>query len=323
MSESSLAVLSTLFADIVGSTGLYERFGDQVAHEAIEACLERLKRVTAEFDGRTVKTIGDELMAVFPDAERACMAATEMQWQVQEMPPIEDHSMELRIAFHHGSAVERDGDVFGDSVNIAARLVGLAKGRQIITSGQTLAAACPELSAGARRLWPVEVKGRSAPVDLFEILWDGGDATVTLSAQFAPARTPLRLRLLYRGQEAVVDAARTSVSIGRDAGNEVVIDARNASRVHARIEWRRDKFLLLDLSTNGTFVAFEDGRETQLRHEEVILDGNGSIAFGQSHRHAERNCVEYYCEYASGSAAACTPASSARGVAVPAAGKRL
>jgi class 3 adenylate cyclase len=297
MADNALTELSTLFADVVGSTRLYERFGDQAAHAAIQECLNRLKQVTAEFDGRTVKTIGDELMAEFPDAARACMAATEMQWQVQELPPIEDHRMELRIAFHHGSAVERDGDVFGDSVNVAARLSGLAKGRQIITSAQTLAACGPELAAGARHLWPVEVRGKSVPVDLYEILWDAADATVTLSAQWPAARIPRRLRLMYCGNELAIEAGCAQVSIGRDAGNEVVVEAPNASRVHARIEWRRDKFVLVDLSTNGTFVAFEDGRETPLRHEELFLDGQGSISLGSSHRKGRHHCVEYYCEY--------------------------
>jgi class 3 adenylate cyclase len=301
MAEPVLTCLATLFADIVGSTRLYERFGDQAAHAAVAQCLGRLKEVVAEYDGRTVKTIGDEIMAVFPDAERACLAATEMQWRVQELPSLEGERIEIRIAFHYGPAVERDGDVFGDSVNMAARLAELAKPRQILTSGQALESSSEHISAGARHLWPIAVKGRSEPVDLYEILWDSSDATVTMSAQFAPPRVPLRLRLMYRGSEVVVDPQRPDVSIGRDAGNDVVVDARNASRVHARVEWRRDKFVLIDISTNGTFVATSDGTETRLRREELILDGDGSISFGQSNGVGPRNCVEYYCEYALGS----------------------
>jgi class 3 adenylate cyclase len=298
MTDNGLTQLSTLFADVVGSTRLYERYGDEAAHAAIEACLDRLQQVTAEFGGRSVKTIGDELMAVFADAERACEAAIEMQWRVQEMPPLQDHRIELRIAFHHGAAVERDRDVFGDSVNVAARLVALTKSRQIITSGQTLEALAPEVAANARHLWPVDVRGRSDSVDLYEILWDAADANVTVSAQWPLPPAPLRLRLLYRGEEVVVDRACPQVSLGRDADNEVVVDAPNASRVHARIEWRRDKFVLVDLSTNGTYVALEDGRETTVRREELILDGQGSISLGASHRKGIRNCVEYYCEHA-------------------------
>jgi class 3 adenylate cyclase len=293
-----MATCATLFADIVGSTRLYERLGDQAAHAAVQGCLGRLQHVCSEFDGRTVKTIGDELMVVFPSAEQACLAAIEMQWRVEEMPVVGGERIEIRIAFHFGPAVERDGDVFGDSVNVAARLAALAKPRQILTSGQSLEAASPEIAASARHLWPTTVKGKSEPVELYEILWDTAEATATLSAQFMPARVPQRLRLLYRGTEVVVDALNPSVSIGRDESNDVVIDARNASRVHARVEWRRDKFVLIDVSTNGTFVASEHGAETRLRREEHLLDGDGSISFGNAHHSGPRNCVEYYCEYA-------------------------
>jgi hypothetical protein len=223
-----------------------------------------------------------------------------MQWRMQELPPLEGERIEIRVAFHYGAAVERDGDVFGDSVNVAARLAELAKAGQILTSGPALEAASADAAAGARHLWPIGVKGRSEPVDLYEVLWDSTEATITLSAQFAPAPAPRRLRLRYRGSDIIVDPGRPSVSLGRDPGNDLVVDARNASRVHARIEWRHDKFVLVDISTNGTFVAAEDGAETRLRREELILDGDGSISFGHSHAAGPRNCVEYYCEYASG-----------------------
>src|SRR5690606_3243723 len=205
MAETPVTMLATLFADIVGSTRLYERFGDEAAHAAIERCLDRLQGVVAEYAGRTVKTIGDEIMAVFPDADRACLAATEMQWRVQELPPLEGEPIEIRVAFHYGPAVERDGDVFGDSVNVAARLAELAKGGQILTSGPALDAASAEVASSARPLWPIAIKGRSEPVDLYEVLWDSTEATITLSAQFAPERSALRLRLMYRGTEVVVD----------------------------------------------------------------------------------------------------------------------
>ena len=70
--------------------------------------------------------------------------------------------------------------------------------------------------------------------------------------------------------------------------------------MHARVEWRHDKFVLVDISTNGTFVAAEDGSETRLRREQAILNGDGTISFGHSHRIGPRNCVEYYCEYLPG-----------------------
>jgi pSer/pThr/pTyr-binding forkhead associated (FHA) protein len=112
-----------------------------------------------------------------------------------------------------------------------------------------------------------------------------------------PAKIPVRLRLLYRGNEFSVGPDRPAVSIGREGVNELVVDDRKASRVHARIEWRRDKFVIADLSTNGTFLMSETNVEACLRREEHILDGNGTISLGHSHSAGPRNCVEFYCEY--------------------------
>lgn len=298
MDDANQTELATLFADIAGSTRLYEQLGDAAAYDAIDGCLLALKGVTEEFGGRCIKTIGDELMAVFPSAEAACHAAVEMQWRTAELPLILGNPLSIRIGFHFGAAVEHDGDVFGDSVNVAARLTELANPRQIITSGQVVASLPRALATGARRLWPLPLKGKAEPIDVLEVLWDsGGEATITLSGQFEPPRVPVRMRLHYRGAEVVVDAERPTVEIGRDPGNAVVVDTRNASRVHARVEWRRDKFVLIDLSTNGTYVLDAQNQETRLRREELILDGDGKISLGRSHSAGVGECVEYYCEY--------------------------
>ncbi len=290
--------LATLFADVVGSTRLYERFGDAIAHTAIEGCLDELKKITTHFGGRTIKTIGDEIMSVFPSAEAVCQAAIEMQWRVAELPSVGNERLSIRIGYHFGAAVERDDDVFGDSVNVAARLTEIANGEQIVTSAQSLEGLPLQLSSYARHLWPVTVKGRSEPVDLFEILWNGGgDATVTMSAHFEPERVPVRMRLLYHGTEVVVDPGRPVVSIGRDPGNELVIDAPNTSRVHARVEWRMDKFVLVDLSTNGTYVLSGEDQETNLRREELILNGDGAISLGLSNRVNPNDRIEFCSEY--------------------------
>lgn len=298
MDDLNQTTLATLFADIAGSTKLYEKYGDTTAHAVIDACLDALKAATSEFGGRCIKTIGDEVMAVFPSAEAACQAAVEMQWRAAELPTPAGEPIAIRIGFHYGAAVERDGDVFGDSVNVAARLTEVANPRQIITSAQAIACLPPALAAGARRLWPLPLKGKAEPLELLEILWDsGGDATITLSGQFEPPRVPVRLHLRYRGNDVVVDAAQPMVEIGRDSSNAVVVEARNASRVHARVEWRRDKFVLVDLSTNGTYVIDSQNLETRLRREELILDSDGKVSFGRSISAGAGECVEYYCEY--------------------------
>lgn len=298
MAETEPSKLAILFADMVGSTRFYDRYGIERGHAVVNECLAGLRQVTQNFRGRVIKTIGDELMAVFAEPDMAWFAASEMQWKVADLAPIDDSRVSIRVGFHYGEAMERGGDVFGDSVNVAARIAELAKGDQIITSAQTLAAISRELAAGARHLWPIQVKGRAEPVDLFEIMWDANDdATITMSSQFMPPKVPVRLRVLHCGREVCVGAEHPLISIGRDAVNEVVVDERKASRVHARIEWRRDKFVLTDVSSNGTYVIADDAAETCLRREEYILDGSGTLSLGRSHHAGPRNFVEFYSEY--------------------------
>src|SRR2546421_135731 len=126
-----------LFADVSGSTALYELLGDKPAAKAIEACLNELRAVVANREGQVVKTIGDEIMVVFGNGEAACDAAREMQQRVIALPPSAGVKLAIRIGFHFGLVLEDKGDFWGDGVNTAARLAALAKAGQILTSGAT------------------------------------------------------------------------------------------------------------------------------------------------------------------------------------------
>ena len=158
---SSLAVL---FADVSGSTRLYESLGDAEALATIGRCVALMSTVCVGHGGRVVKTIGDEVMAVFPSADSAAKAAVEMQARVSEHPPVGGSRLAIRVGFHLGPAIETDGDVFGDSVNVAARMAALAKREQIILSSYTADALAPWLRARSRNRYAVgqgQVPGHS------------------------------------------------------------------------------------------------------------------------------------------------------------------
>ena len=135
-----------LFADVSGSTKLYEIVGDTQAHAAVDLCVKLFSALTEQHGGRVVKTIGDEVMAVFADAPPAATAARDIQLGVQDMAPVDKVRLGVRVGFHYGLLVERDGDVFGDTVNLAARLAEMASRGQIITS----------LETAERRQWAAE-----------------------------------------------------------------------------------------------------------------------------------------------------------------------
>ena len=289
------ATTTILFADVSGSTRLYERAGDALAHAAIDKCIAIFRDKTELGGGRVIKTIGDEVMSVFADASGAASAAAEIQAAIQELPPLANSKIGVRIGFHYGPVVERDGDVFGDAVNLAARLAGLAAKGQIMTSRETVDRMTQSQKAFSRRLYSIEVKGKAQEVDLYELLWQQSGEETALATRSDVRKEHARLRLRYLQQEILLDGERSSLTLGRDKFADVTIVDRMGSRLHGKIEYRLGKFVLADHSANGTYVTFENEPEIVLRREEVVLRNRGSIAFGQS-RQTATEVAEFSCE---------------------------
>jgi len=287
---------SVLFADVSGSTKLYETAGDAVAHAAIEKCVNLMREKTLSSKGRVIKTIGDEVMSAFITADDAASAAIEMQAAISEMPPVGNTQIGIRIGFNHGPVVERDGDVFGDAVNLAARLAGVATKGQIITARDTVMLMAPMLKASTRAITTIQVKGKAQEIQVYELIWQQSEDMTTLASQksiYKPKNA--KLRLLVQGNEVILSTERPAVALGRDATADLVVKERMASRAHGKIERRLDKFILTDHSANGTFVTIEGDKEIVLRREEITLRGHGWIAFGQS-RATAQDIVEFFCE---------------------------
>ena len=286
MSDASQLV-AILFADVSGSTSLYEKLGDQRALAAIDSVLAELRKSIAIQNGRVIKTIGDQVMAVFSSADAAMQAACDMQMRVSAIPPLDHIKLAIRVGFHFGPALQEAGDFFGDAVNTAARMAGLAKSGQIITSGPTVDALSPLLRQTTRDLDAMSVKGKQDEIRIAEVIWHDSADLTTMANREAPlnAREPT-LSLIYAGNTIVMGMARASASLGRDATNDLVIADKMASRVHARIEYRRGKFLLTDQSTNGTYVTAEGDAEIMLKREQFMLRGRGVIVLGHSLRSA-------------------------------------
>src|ERR671923_409815 len=285
-----------LFADVSGSTKLYETAGNAVAHAAVESCVNVMREKTQAAAGRVIKTIGDEVMSVFPTADQAADAAIEMQSAIAELPPVGNTQIGIRVGFNHGPVVERDGDVFGDAVNLAARLAGVATKGQIITARDTVMMMSPMLKAATRAITTIQVKGKAQEIQVYELIWQQSEDMTTLASQksvYKPKNA--KLRLLAQGSELVLSAERPALALGRDAAADLVIKERMASRAHGKIERRLDKFILTDHSANGTFVTIEGDKEIVLRREEFTLRGHGWIAFGQS-RTGASDVLEFFCE---------------------------
>lgn len=273
-----------LFADVAGSTRLYETLGDREAKRAINGLLERMVAVAQRYSGVLVKTIGDEILVRFPTAERATSAAIAMQEALAA-----DHSapvrLQMRMGLHFGPVLLEQGDVFGDAVNVAARMSAIARAGQIITTQETVATLPQELALRTRLFDTTSVKGKQDQLVVYEVMWEEEANATVFVASTAPglkAATEAvpRLVLRYQDRERALDLGG-SLGIGRAETCELVVESPLASRLHARIESRRGKFVFVDQSTNGSYVRGEDGNVVYLRREELPLWGKGEISLGE------------------------------------------
>ncbi len=279
-SESNLVIL---FADIAQSTRLYEILGDEAAQTLIGACLSRLKDTALRHRGRVVKTIGDEVMCTFPDAGEAVAAAKDMHLALEERfsagegPGI---SPNLHVGLHVGPVIREEEDVFGDAVNVAARLVKMAKSRQILTSETVVGALKDGQKESMRSLGCIPVKGKHQEMRIFELIWEDYDMTIIADQALVRPDAAVSMELRLGDQVLRVGPGRPSVTLGRDKDNDLRIPGTHVSRSHARVELLAGTFLLSDQSSNGTYISFQNGETIHLRRDKVVLYGSGTISPG-------------------------------------------
>ncbi|MBF0261249.1 MAG: FHA domain-containing protein [Magnetococcales bacterium] len=276
--------LAIMFADIAGSTKLYETIGDTKAREITSRCIELMKSITVNHDGRVVKTIGDEVMCTFSAADNAAEASVEMQEEVAAHGLRWGTHLKIRVGFHFGEVIRENDDVFGDAVNLAARMAAQAKGDQIITTGETLECMSYHLRVNSRILTTTTVKGKSKPIQIVELTWGEEEELTVMGgpALAVPVMSGPSMVVSFGEQSVQLSESHAVVSFGRGSTNTFVVPDSMSSRVHARIEYRRGQIYLVDQSTNGTYVQMSDGQPAILVHrEERPIDGSGVIGLGR------------------------------------------
>lgn len=273
---------TVLFADLAGSTQLYERVGDAAAFRLVDLSLQAMRDEVVHKNGRVVKHTGDGLMAVFGSGNDAADAATKIHQVVRNLPLSSGQKLAVRLAFHHGPVVQSDNDVFGETVNIAARLLELASPGRAITSMETARQLDPEWRILLHPLKARTLRGVSRLMEPFELVCESaGELTVVHTVNFDLDEKP-ELRLYLGAQSVVLDEQRPSVSLGRYPSSDLCVSDTRASRRHAQIELRGDKFVLVDRSSNGTFMAIDSEKEFVVSREEVVLRRHGRLALGRT-----------------------------------------
>jgi adenylate cyclase len=293
--------LAILFADVVGSTMLYEKLGDAKAREMVGICIETMRNATEQHGGTVIKTMGDEVMSTFPTADQAVNAANQMQRAISAHAGLQNDlaHVSIRIGCHFGPVVLENRDVFGAAVHTANRMTSQAKAGQVMTTITMVEKLSPDWRAAVRQIDVATLKGRSHEVALYEVLWQTEDVTSMLPAIALANREqvrPRRLRLRFQGEELVLDDNRTMITIGRADDNDIIIKGNLISRLHARIEASKQRFMLVDQSTNGTFVHAINGDEQFIRRDTMPINGEGLIGLGRAPERDSVQTIRFVCE---------------------------
>lgn len=283
-----------LFADLVGSTQLYGRIGDSRAFSVISACIQAISAAITDKQGRIVKHTGDGVMAVFATAADAADAVVSMHVRLANFGRPSQPRLAIRVGFHSGPVLISSDDVFGDTVNVAARLMELASPGRALTTDETCQRLSGDWRTVLRKLPPRVLRGASMAIDLYELRCEAMDeVTILYNLSLSPETEP-ELRAYFAGGAFVVDRKRPVLHIGRDETADLHVADSRASRRHATIELRGDKFMLVDRSSNGTFVTPEGEKEFLLTREEAVLHGRGRISLGCSWE-ASQYVIDYVC----------------------------
>ncbi len=278
--------LAILFADVVGSTRLYESLGDVRARDTVGHCIDVMRQATENNSGTVIKTMGDEVMSSFPTADDALNAGSQMQKSISDNPDFAGGEAEvtIRVGCHYGPVVLENRDIFGAAVHTANRMTSQAKPSQIITTQVLVEKLSEDWKDSVRQIDIAAVRGQSEEIVLYEVLWQTEDLTSMLPVidlnRYANQKLG-RLTLRCQDREVAVDSEQTTVTIGRGENCDLIVKGTLISRLHARIELERNKFLLYDQSTNGTFV-YNDGKESFLRRDDVQLTGKGYLGLGKA-----------------------------------------
>jgi class 3 adenylate cyclase len=298
---TQISDLTVLFADLRGSTALFETLGNAEATTVVTHCIGALGKTVNDSGGHVVKTLGDGLMAVFPTPGLAIMSAHQMH---EVLDAIVSRGSErgasaglrvlrLQVALARGEVVEMGGDCFGDAVNVAARLLDHAGDNETLLTAEVLQGLPLEQRARFRSLDRLVLRGRSEPVQVHVAGGRRGTEHMapTQFGEMAAPNEPDGLRLVWLDVHRSFESQQMPVVLGRSPQASFCVDDSRVSRSHARVDWHSGSFQLTDLSYNGTYVQFGDGEIVSLRRGSCTLHGSGTIGLGGSPRDPGSACV--------------------------------
>jgi adenylate cyclase len=285
---------NVVFADLYGSTGVFEALGNVSATAAVTQITSWIGEKFSSNGGRVVKFLGDGVLAVFSDSQKAIDAVVETQRAFQQKLAQMPHKarMPIRIGVVLGEVELVGDDCYGDAVNIASRLSEQASAHQILIHGFAIEHLRHSPDVQFRKLGAIPIRGRSEPCVVYQVDWqDAADSEFLTILASTAGQVDANLRDALGGQVDLswLDVHKSfmafdlPVHIGRGKQAQLVVNDPRVSRDHARVDWRNGSVSLVDVSSFGCWVRFAGGgSDLLLRRSDCVLHGRGEIALGSS-----------------------------------------
>jgi class 3 adenylate cyclase len=286
---------TVVFTDLHGSTAVFEALGNVRATETITHITQWIAKQVTSHGGRVVKTLGDGVLALFPDGYSATKAVVELQRAHGKnmVRGPKEAALPVRIGLASGDVEIVSGDCYGDAVNVAARLCDLCGPNQIWANAASLNDVPEDQGVTFRILGPISIRGRAEPCTVYQIEWHEGEASEFLTMQgdidpiYASGETDALgrdIELTWNGVAKTFKSFDLPIHIGRVRSVDFMVNDPRVSRTHARLEWRNGSVMLVDVSSYGSWVRFAGaaGSDVLLRRDECVLHGQGELALGAS-----------------------------------------
>lgn len=283
MSEKS-DDLAVLFADVAGSTEMFRRLGDVEALSILNAWFSAVRQLLPAYQGRLIKTLGDAVLCLFPDADRGVQAAAAMHEAVRSLDSGAT-TLRLRIGMHTGPVVVGGNDIYGDTVNVAAYLTDVAETNQILLTDDTAAELSPALRGRVRGLFRTVLKKTQTPIAVCEAVWVDSPVTPDADVRRRASRAvTCGLSLYLDGERWRLDHQREVLRLGSGVRCDIRVSNPAVAEEHALLRVDGDRCLLRDCSEGGTYVLEPGREEYRVRRAEVVLGDRGEIRLGHSRR---------------------------------------
>ncbi|PDQ18079.1 hypothetical protein CN311_26680 [Mesorhizobium sanjuanii] len=282
---------AVLLADVVGSTPLYERIGDDAALQQVSDCLDAMREIVARHGGDFIYSKGDDVLSLFENSEAALRAVRQISCQLKEGP------LSARIGLHFGAVIRARGAVFGDVVNVTARLSTTANPGEVLISQSFFEALSAGSRSGLRLLDKMAFKGKQELFDVYTLRSDDGALSTRIASQgtiIDRRSAPPQINLAIRYEDQLRFCRHNEfVTIGRSPECNIVVQRPWVSRHHATFTISNGKARLVERSSSGTFVSMGPDHEVFVRREDILLFGSGVISPGRRSSLGDAQVLHY------------------------------